>query len=193
VRGALHRVGALHLAEQREEHDRKLRHRVVGVGGVDLDWVGEVANPDLAPGELVDEVQRVANGSPEAVEGVYDDDVAFPGVGDDVTQAGTVGGGAGLLVDANPVAGDPDLLERGRSAGRGPASPSRRARSRDPHRDRTGGSGRTDETERDFGPNLWDGRTPASLGAVFSEERPSHNQGSGTRVGEGFLRAGSVA
>jgi hypothetical protein len=60
--------GSLHLTEQRQQHDRQLRHRIVGVAGVDLDRVGEVADTDLALGELVDQVQGVADRSTKPVE-----------------------------------------------------------------------------------------------------------------------------
>jgi len=82
VRGALDRVGALHLTEQGEEGDGELGHRVVGVAGVDLDRVCEVADPDSALSEVVDHVERVADGPAEAIEGVDDDHVALAGVAD---------------------------------------------------------------------------------------------------------------
>jgi len=46
VRGSFQGVGAFHLPEQCQQHDRELSHRIGGVRGVDLDRVGEVADPD---------------------------------------------------------------------------------------------------------------------------------------------------
>jgi hypothetical protein len=39
-------VGVFHLPEQRQQDHGELRHRVIGVGGVDADRVGQVAHPD---------------------------------------------------------------------------------------------------------------------------------------------------
>jgi hypothetical protein len=78
----LDRVRALHLTEQGEEDDGELGHRVVGVAGVDLDRVCEVPDPDAALSEVVDHVERIADGAAEAIEGVDDDHVALAGVAD---------------------------------------------------------------------------------------------------------------
>ncbi len=111
VRGSLHRVRPLHLIEQRQQHDRQLRHRIVGVAGVDLDRVGEVADTDLALGELVDQVQGVSDRSAKPVERVHDDHVALARVRDELTEPGPVGRRAGLLIDVDPIPRDCDLLE----------------------------------------------------------------------------------
>jgi hypothetical protein len=68
--------------------------------------------PIAAGGEVVDQVQGVAHGPSEPVEGVNHDDVAVAGVLDHSLQAGAVGGGAGLLVDVDPLGRDPGRLER---------------------------------------------------------------------------------
>jgi hypothetical protein len=43
-------VGELHLREQRQQHDRELRRRILGIARVDLDRIGQVAHPDPALG-----------------------------------------------------------------------------------------------------------------------------------------------
>jgi hypothetical protein len=73
--GTFEAVGALHLSEQREQDDDQLRHRVGGAEGVHLDGVGEVADPDAVGGEVMDQVQGVAHGPSEPVEGVNHDDI----------------------------------------------------------------------------------------------------------------------
>src|SRR5450755_3242978 len=112
VRSALHRVCPLHLTEQRQQHDRELRHRILRVARVDLDRVSEVPDTNLALGELVDQVQGVPDRPTETVERVHDDHVTLARVRGDVSEPGPVRRRAGLPVDVDPIARDPDLLER---------------------------------------------------------------------------------
>jgi hypothetical protein len=95
-------VGAFHLGEQCEQDGGQLGHWVGGAGRVDFDGVGEV----------VDQVQGVAHGPSEPVEGVDHDDVAVSGVLDHRLCAGGVGGGAGLLVEVDPLGWDSCRFER---------------------------------------------------------------------------------
>jgi len=90
----------------------ELGHRIGGVRGVDLDRVGEVAHPDAALGELVDEVKGVADGAAEPVQGVHHDHVAVAGVLQRRLQPGPVGRGTGLLVQVDPLRRDPGLMQR---------------------------------------------------------------------------------
>jgi len=103
VRGSFQGVGAFHLPEQRQQHDGELGHRVGRVRGVDLDRVGEVTNPDSPLGELVDEVEGVADGATEPVQGVHHDHVAVAGVRQCRPQPGPVRRGTGLLVQVDPL------------------------------------------------------------------------------------------
>lgn len=75
VGGAFDGVGAFHLAEEGEHDHGQLGHRVLGVGGVDPDGVGQVPHADAAVGEVVDEVQGVPHGAAQSVQGVHDDHV----------------------------------------------------------------------------------------------------------------------
>lgn len=111
MRRALHRVRAFHLREQRQQHYGELRHRILWAARVDLDRVSEIPHPDPPRREVVDHVQRVADGSAEAIEGVHDDDIALARVRENLSQARPVGRRAGLLVDVDPIARDPGLLE----------------------------------------------------------------------------------
>ena len=52
VGGPLDGAGPLHLSKQGQKHDGELA-QVTGVGRVDLDGVGEVADPEAAVGEIV--------------------------------------------------------------------------------------------------------------------------------------------
>jgi hypothetical protein len=88
-----------------------LGHRVGGVARVDLDRIGEVADPDATFGELVDEVEGVSHGAAEAIEGVHDDHVAVAGVLQRRLEAGAVGGGSRLLVQVDPLRRDPGLVQ----------------------------------------------------------------------------------
>jgi len=112
VRGPLQGVGALHLAEQRQQHDRELRHRVRRVGRVDPDRVGEVAHPDAALGQLVNEVEGVPNGPAQPVQGVHHDHITVPGVRQCRFEPGPVGRCARLLVQVDPLRRDPGLVQR---------------------------------------------------------------------------------
>ncbi len=49
VGGALEGVGAFHLPEQRQQHHRQLRHRIIRVGGVDFNRVPRLRTPTLNP------------------------------------------------------------------------------------------------------------------------------------------------
>jgi hypothetical protein len=64
------------------------------------------------PGEVAAKVEDVAEVAADAVEGVHDDFVAGPGVAEQLDQAVTVDGRAGLL--AGP--GNSYLMDRGREA-----------------------------------------------------------------------------
>ena len=113
VGGAIEGVGPFHLPEQGEQDDREPGHRVGGVAGVDLDGVGKVPDSDAAFGELVDQVEGVAHGAPEPVQGVNHDDVTGARVAEGGLQPGPVGGGAGagLLVQVDPLWRDAGLCE----------------------------------------------------------------------------------
>ena len=82
-----------------------------GVRGVDADRVGQVAHPDPARGQVVDQVQGVAHGAAEPVQGVHHDHVPVAGVAEQGAQPGPVGGGSGLLVHEGPLGRDPHLAE----------------------------------------------------------------------------------
>lgn len=159
VGGALEGVGAFHLAEEGEEDDGELGHRVVGVAGVDLDGVGEVADSDAAFGELVDQVEGVADGAAESVQGVHDDDVPGAGVAERRLQPGPRGGRsrAGLLVEVSAISWDPGLGQGVELAievllgGRDPCVPE----IHEP--DRTGSRACTVFVARVSEPDFWDG------------------------------------
>ena len=180
VRGALERVGALHLRKQRQQHHRKLRHRILRVGRVDPDWVGEVAHPDPPLRELVDQVQRVAHRPAEPIEGVHHDHVPLARVLEHGAQAGPVDGRPGLLIDVDPIAGNARLEQRLDLAVEVLLG-GRHARVPELHdRERTGGRRRTTKPERLFGTKLWEGwarvipEVAAERGCAF------HFQGTGT-------------
>lgn len=59
----------------------------------------------------MDEVEDFAQVASEPVEGVHDDGVAGTGVGEQVGQAGAVGGGSALLVRVDPCLGDARCAE----------------------------------------------------------------------------------
>jgi hypothetical protein len=86
-----------HLGEQRQQYHRQLGHRATGVGGVDPDRVGQVAHPDSALGQLVDQVQRVAHGATEPVQGVHHDHIPAAGLVEPCAQSGAVGGRSDFL------------------------------------------------------------------------------------------------
>jgi len=86
------------LGEESQQHHRKLRHRVGGVGRVHLDGVGKVPDPHSPLGEFVDHVQGVADGAAKPIQGVNHDHVAAARVPQHLHQAWAVDGGAGLLV-----------------------------------------------------------------------------------------------
>jgi hypothetical protein len=73
VRGALGGEGALHLGEQRQEQERDAAHALVC--RVDRQRVGQGADGNAAPGEVVDEVEDVADVAAEPVQGVHDNHV----------------------------------------------------------------------------------------------------------------------
>jgi len=112
VRRPLKGVGALHLSKQRQQHDGEVGHRVAVVGGVDPDRVGEVAHPDAAPGQLMNEVEGVPDGPPQPVQGVHDDHVTVAGVRQRRVEPRPVSRRAGLLVQVDPLRGDPGLVQR---------------------------------------------------------------------------------
>ena len=95
-----------HLSEQGQQHNCELGHRVVRVGRVDSDRVRQVAYPDSAFGQFVDQVQGVAHGSPESVQGVHHDHVSVAGVLHDRAQSGAVDRGPGLLVHIDAIGVD---------------------------------------------------------------------------------------
>jgi len=64
------------------------------------------AHPDALLGQVVDEVEDFPQVAAEPVEGVHGDHVAAPGVAEQGGQAGSVDGGAGLLVAVGPAVGD---------------------------------------------------------------------------------------
>ena len=107
-----HRVRPLRLTEQRQQHDRELRHRILRIARVNLDRVGEVPDTNLALGQLVDQVQGIPDRPTEPVERVHDDHVTLARVRDDLSEPGPVRRRAGLPVDVDPIARDPDPLKR---------------------------------------------------------------------------------
>jgi hypothetical protein len=94
------------------QHHSQLAHRVVRVRRVDTDRVREIAEADAALVQVVDQVQGVADGAAESVEGVHHDDIAAAGVAEQGLQSGAVGGGPGLLVHV-----DVRLLDSGLGEG----------------------------------------------------------------------------
>ncbi len=149
-------VGAFHLPEQGEQHDGELGHRIGRVAGVDPDRVSQVADPDAALGKLVDQVQRVPHGAAQAVQGVHHDHVTGAGVVKQGREPGPVGGGAGLLVQIDPLCRDPgagqcvDLPVEVLLGGRNP----RGAQLHAEHR--TASPARTRIPAPGCGTNLWD-------------------------------------
>ncbi len=111
VRGSLQGVGAFHLPEQRQQHDREPGHRVRRVRRIDPDRIGEVTHSHAALCELVDQVESVADGAAEPVQGVHHDHIAVAGVGQRRLQPGPVGRGTGLLVQVDPLRRDPGLMQ----------------------------------------------------------------------------------
>lgn len=70
-----HRTGRATFRQSRKYHDGELRHRIVRVGGVDFDRVGEVPYVYSTTRQIMDQIQSVADCAAEAVEGVHDDHV----------------------------------------------------------------------------------------------------------------------
>ena len=105
VSGPFGGVGPLHLREQGQQQERDAGHALAA--GVDRQRVSQRPHPDAAPGEVVDEVEHLAQVAAEPVEGVHHDRVAGPGVAQQLVQAVPVDGGAGLLVGVDPLIGDP--------------------------------------------------------------------------------------
>jgi hypothetical protein len=66
--GALGGEGAFHLGEQGQKKERDAPHALVG--GVDRQRVGQRAYADAALGEVVDEVEDLAEIATKPVEGV---------------------------------------------------------------------------------------------------------------------------
>ena len=54
--------------------------------------------PMLAPGQVMHEVEDLTQVAADPVEGVDDDGVAGPGIGQELAEAAAVEGGAGFLV-----------------------------------------------------------------------------------------------
>jgi len=104
VGGALGGEGALHLGEQRQEQESDAAHALAG--GADRQRVGQGPDADAASGEVVDEVEDLAEVAADPVQGVHDDRVAGAGVAEQLVQAVPVGGRAGLLVGPGPLGGD---------------------------------------------------------------------------------------
>ncbi len=115
---------------------------------------------------------------------MHDDHVALARVRDDFPQPGPVGRRAGLLINVDPIARDPDLLERVDLPievllhRRHPRIPKIHLI------DRTGGPGRAGETARRFGTNFWDGRPPVTTEQADELGGAFHFQGNGPLVGD---------
>jgi len=112
VRRPLAGVGAFHLGEQRQQHHRQLPHRIGRVGRVDLDRIGQVAHPDAALGQLMDQVQRVTHGAAQPVQGVDHDYIASLGEPQHRPQPRPVHRRPGLLIQVDTLPGDPDCGQR---------------------------------------------------------------------------------
>ena len=110
VRGALGGEGAFHLREQGQQQEGDAAHALVG--GVDRQRVGQGPHADAAAGQVVHEVEDLAQVAADPVEGVHHDRVAGPRIAQQLVQAVAVDGGAGLLVGVDPLAGDARRGER---------------------------------------------------------------------------------
>ena len=71
--------------------------------------------------QVVDQVQRVADGAAEPVESMHHDDIALAGVSQQYLQPGPLGGGPGLLVQPrlprNDAGADPGEADSGNAGG----------------------------------------------------------------------------
>jgi hypothetical protein len=100
VAGAFGGEGPFHLGEQRQQQEGDPAHALIG--GVDRQRVGQRAHADAAFGQVVDEVQHLAEVAADPVQGVHHDRVAGPGVAEQLVEAVADDGGAGLLVGIDP-------------------------------------------------------------------------------------------
>ncbi len=141
----------------------------------------------------MDQVQGVTDRPTEAIERVHDDHVTLARVRDDLSEPGPVRRRAGLPVDVDPIARDPDLFERVDL----PIEVllhRRHARVPELHApDRTGCSAEREKRHRLFGTNLWDGHRQQSTGQRGAGVAPFHFQGSGTATSPRLSRALATA
>lgn len=100
-------VKAFHSSEEGEEKAGDTAH--VLVGGVDRQQVGQRAGPCLLAAQVMDEVEYFTQIAAEPVERVHHNGVPGAGVGEQVSQAGTLDGGPALLVHVDPHLGDARL------------------------------------------------------------------------------------
>ncbi len=105
--GALGGEGAFHLGEQRQQQEGDAAHALAGSG--DGQRVGQRAEADAALVQVVDEVEDLAEVAADPVEGVDDDRVAGPGVGQQLLEAVPLGGGAGFLVGVDALVRDAEV------------------------------------------------------------------------------------
>ena len=102
---------SIHLSEQSEDHHRQLGDRIIRVGGINLDGIGQGKHSDLTLLEIMNEVERVAHGAPQPVEGVDDDDITRASLIECFLEFGAVGGGSGFLVGIDVFVGDTFLAQ----------------------------------------------------------------------------------
>ena len=110
VGGAFGGEGAFHLGEQGQQQEGDPAHALIG--RVDRQRVSQGPHPDAPPGEVVHEVEDLAQVAADPVQGVHHDRVAGPGVAQQLVQAVAVDGGPGLLVGVDALAGDARRGER---------------------------------------------------------------------------------
>ncbi len=104
VGGALSGEGPFHLGEQREQQGGDAAHALVGA--VDGERVGQRADTDAALGQLVHEVQHLAEVTADPVQRVHDDRVPGTRAGQEPVKTLTSGGGSGPVVGVDPPSGD---------------------------------------------------------------------------------------
>ena len=91
-------LGAFHLGEQRQQHHSELRHRIIRAGGIDADRIGKVSHADAAFAQVVNQVENLAYGPAEPIQGVDDDHVAVASIAQQGLQPGPVNRRTGLFV-----------------------------------------------------------------------------------------------
>jgi hypothetical protein len=102
--------GAFHPGEQRPQQEGDPACALIR--GADRQRVSQRAQPDAPPGQVVHKVEDLTQVTADPVEGVHDDRVAGPGVGEELAEAVAVGSSAGFLVGPGPLSGNARSAER---------------------------------------------------------------------------------